>query len=103
MAVFVGPCPEGMEVCHRDGNASNNNLANLRYGTPVSNAKDKIEHGTLNRGERNGQAKLTEDAVKSIKSFLDEGWHQWFVAKLFGVSRAAIGLIVKGKNWSHVS
>lgn len=46
MAAFVGPCPEGMQVCHNDGNVSNPALSNLRYDTPVGNAADKIKHGT---------------------------------------------------------
>lgn len=44
---FVGPCPEGMECRHLDGNRTNNRLSNLKWGTPEENTQDKIEHGTL--------------------------------------------------------
>lgn len=43
---WVGPCPEGFEGCHGDGNPSNNVLSNLRWDTPRNNEHDKIKHGT---------------------------------------------------------
>jgi hypothetical protein len=46
MAAFVGPCPDGMEVCHNDGNHLNNRLENLRYGTRSDNQYDRVKHGT---------------------------------------------------------
>jgi hypothetical protein len=42
---FIGPRPTGMEVCHRDGNPANNELANLRYGTRSENVLDQVRHG----------------------------------------------------------
>lgn len=44
MLAFSGPCPEGMEICHEDGNGFNNHLDNLRYDTTQGNAIDRIEH-----------------------------------------------------------
>ena len=40
MLAFVGPCPEGMEVCHEDGNPKNNRLSNLKYDTHRNNMQD---------------------------------------------------------------
>lgn len=45
MLAFVGPCPEGMEVCHNDGNSHNNHLANLRYDTRSNNVLDNVRAG----------------------------------------------------------
>lgn len=45
MLAFVGPCPAGMEVRHMDGDPTNNQLSNLRYGTSKDNANDKKVHG----------------------------------------------------------
>lgn len=42
---FHGPRPVGLEVRHLDGNPLNNRPENLRYGTAVENALDRIEHG----------------------------------------------------------
>lgn len=43
---FIGPRPEGMQVCHGDGVGSNNALSNLRYDTASANEMDKVRHGT---------------------------------------------------------
>jgi hypothetical protein len=46
MQAFVGPCPEGMEVRHINGDAEDSRLANLAYGTHSENLRDKLRHGT---------------------------------------------------------
>ena len=43
---FIGARPEGMEVCHNDGNPANNHLDNLRYDTHSDNMLDSVRHGT---------------------------------------------------------
>jgi hypothetical protein len=42
---FLGPRPEGLVVRHLDGDTCNNNLTNLRYGTPSQNGRDTVRHG----------------------------------------------------------
>ena len=46
MLAFVGPAPEGMEVCHENGDKTDNRLVNLRYDTHSNNQKDQAKHGT---------------------------------------------------------
>lgn len=43
---FVGPCPDGMEGLHRDGNPANNRLSNLGWGTRKANMRDQVRHGS---------------------------------------------------------
>lgn len=43
---FIGPRPEGLQVCHNDGNSQNNHPSNLRYDTASANVRDSVEHGT---------------------------------------------------------
>lgn len=45
-AAFLGPRPDGMVVRHLDGDAGNNALLNLRYGTASENSFDQVRHGT---------------------------------------------------------
>lgn len=46
MLAFEGPCPEGKEVCHQDGERTNVALDNLYYGTRKQNVGDTVRHGT---------------------------------------------------------
>ena len=46
MLAFVGPRPEGLEVCHNNGDPTDNRPANLRYDTRSENRRDSVRHGT---------------------------------------------------------
>lgn len=46
LLAFVGPPPSGTEALHRDGDAGNNSLTNLRWGTKSENCRDQLRHGT---------------------------------------------------------
>lgn len=46
---FIGPCPEGQEVRHRDGVRTNPSLENLEYGTRSENIADAYIHGTRSK------------------------------------------------------
>jgi len=100
LLAFVGPCPEGMECCHNNGNPADNRLENLRWDTKSANQKDRILHGTTNRGSNSKQAKLTEEQVLEIYKSKDK---QTELAALFGVTNKAIHHIKSGKNWSWLT
>jgi len=65
LEVFVGPCPDGMECRHLDGNPQNNRLDNLAWGTPEENCEDREKHRTEESRARLGTAwrgkKLSEE------------------------------------------
>lgn len=46
LTAFVGPCPDGMEACHNNGDRGDARLANLRWDTPSNNQRDRRRHGT---------------------------------------------------------
>lgn len=98
-AAFIGPRPDGMEVCHCDGDNSNDAATNLRYDTHVGNEADKKLHGTYLYGERGSSAKLTEGQVREILASRRRGVD---LADKFGVTPAAISALRTGKNWKHV-
>lgn len=44
LEAFVGPCPEGMEACHNNGDPADNCLENLRWDTKSANMFDRSAH-----------------------------------------------------------
>lgn len=75
MLTFVGPCPDGMEVCHNNGNALDNRLENLRYDTRRANVCDQVEHGVHSMASKNrckhGHLKL---APNLTEGGMRNGW-----------------------------
>ncbi len=105
LETFVGPCPNGMQACHfPDRDKGNNALCNLRWGTPEENQYDRVLHGTDSRGEKNYNTRLTEDDVRHIRFMCSKGIRgtQVRLAEKYGISKYAISLIHKRKNWAHV-
>jgi hypothetical protein len=98
LEAFVGKCPKGLECCHNDGNCLNNHVNNLRWDTHKSNIHDRIIHGTSNRGERCGTAKLTLEQVKKIRK---DDRLQRIIAEEYGVKQSLISRIKNGVLWKH--
>ena len=98
LEAFVGKCPEGMECCHNDGDAFNNHVSNLRWDTHKSNIQDRIKHGTSNRGERCGTAKLTLEQVRAIRK---DDRLQRIIAKEYNIAESMISRIKNGIRWQH--
>lgn len=104
MLAFVGPCPEGMQVCHWDDNPRNNELSNLRYDTPKGNVADQIRNGIKGRalGSRNRLAKLTEGATLEIRSLVAAGLSYHEIAARFKVSYQTVYNIATYRTWKHI-
>lgn len=102
LEAFVGPCPEGMESRHLDGDPDNNKLDNLAWGTKLENHDDRRRHGNTPTGEKNHGAKLTERMVREIRELSTKGLSRNELGRRFGMSRAQISRIVTGVGWRHV-
>lgn len=96
---FLGPRPEGKQVCHENGLAHDDCLPNLRYDTPAGNNADKEKHGTVRRGERHEQSRLTEADVRRIKRGAEP---PELLAAELGVHWGHINNIRRGVRWAHV-
>ena len=87
---FIGPRPDGMDVCHTDGDMRNNRADNLRYDVRSENILDVYRVGKAWR-------KLTLDDMREIKGLLAAGYKGSDIAKLFSVSQSAVSAIKTGR------
>jgi hypothetical protein len=101
LEAFVGPCPPGCQCCHWDGVATNNRVANLRWGTPKDNADDTLRHGRRAVGAK-VRAKLTESQVLAIRRLSAQGCPTRELATRFGVSSQNVNLVVSRKTWRYL-
>lgn len=96
---FHGPCPEGMQAAHRNGNKLDCRAENLRWTTPLANSMDRIQHGTQAHGEGHGNARLTESAVREIRS---SSLSAIALAARHGVAVRTIYSVLQWRTWRHV-
>lgn len=52
LLAFVGPRPAGMQICHGNGDGTDNRLSNLRYGSASDNTFDMVRHGVHNNARK---------------------------------------------------
>jgi len=101
MATFVGPCPPGLVVAHRNGDPQDNRLSNLRYATREENAADAARHGTRAMGEAVGTSKLTEADVLEIRARRAERAED--LGAEFGVTMGSVRNIWARRRWGWLS
>lgn len=98
---WLGPA-NGLDVNHKNGIKTDNNLSNLEYCTRSENLQHAHDTGLINNtGERNGTAKLSDmEAARLLsakgKMLLREA------ASEFGVSGALVSKIWNGKLRKHL-
>lgn len=93
LETFIGPCPEGHEACHNDGNPSNNVLSNLRWGTKKSNALDREEH----RQEPHVTVRYTDQDRREALDLLQQGLTYFQIRQRLGMSPKTLWLLKKGQ------
>ena len=113
----VSPIPEGLCVLHRCDNPPCVNPEHLFLGTQQDNLADMVAKGRnqkgdrhssrlhperLCRGERHGQAKLTEASVLTIRAAYRAGGRVGQLARQFGVARQTITDILRNRRWTHL-
>ena len=101
---FIGEIPEGAHILHTCDNPACCNPEHLRPGTCAENMKDKVQKDRQAKGEGNGRAKLTDDAVLYIRRrYAEGGISMRALAREYDVSSVLISLVVRRKIWTHVA
>lgn len=95
---FVGPANR-RQCRHLNGNACDNRIENLKWGTCLENNHDKKTHGTERRGSRHQNSKLDESQVLKIRELFESGYSQTKISKLYNISLVQIHRIVHKKRW----
>lgn len=92
------------EAAHICGGGAKGCIArtHLVWKTRTENERDKILHGTSNRGERSAHAKLTNLQVKEMLPMLGKISDRR-LGKIYGVSGSTISEIRNGKRWAWLT
>lgn len=99
-----GPRPApGMHAAHRNGDSMDNTPDNLRWATPAENGYDRVQHGTVQRGEKHFRARLTQEQVNAIRAQLP-GTRGIIIrlAKEYGVVHGTIRAIRDNLTWREL-
>lgn len=99
LEAFVGPCPDGHESAHEDGNPRNNRIDNLTWKTPKQNNADKKKHGTNLEGELCPWSLLNNQQAIAVKQMLADGHSILVIANHFHVNRSVIQRIKLGHSY----
>jgi hypothetical protein len=98
--------PKGMDVCHTCDNPPCCNPAHLWIGTAKDNTRDMILKGRARYkampGEKHGNAKLTDAAVRRIRKMREKGQTLAQIGSFFGVTKHCIWHIVRRNAWKHI-
>jgi hypothetical protein len=103
---FLGAIPPDREVNHINGDRGDPRVENLEI---ISHASNILHAHRVTKtmwawpkGEAHWHAKLTENAVRAIRTLCEKPRMQREASRMFGVSRHTIQAILRGDTWSHV-
>ena len=109
---FLGPCPEGYEVAHKDHNRANARLDNLEYLTHADNVKASASAGRSMRGEAHNRAVIDEATARAIladyrpltqrtgRSQAPHGMAS--LARKYSTTLRVVRGLIHGETWKHL-
>ena len=119
--VYIGPIPNGLDVCHHCDNPACVNPAHLFAGTAKDNVRDMINKGRQQdyshqpcgddnpmrkhrnlprKGEKHHKCKLIDAVVLSIRADLNSSHAE--LARMHNVSSTTVMYIRQRKTWRHL-
>jgi hypothetical protein len=102
-ALHHGQSPGELHVLHKCDNPSCVNPLHLFLGTNADNVADKVAKGRAlgrdMRGARNGNARLSDEQVTTIRQRIAKGENNTRIAADYGVTHQLISRIRRGRSW----
>jgi hypothetical protein len=93
------PIKPGMRALHTCDNRPCFNPHHLYEGTAKRNSRDMVERGRSTTGEKQPNAKLTDDQVRAIRA---DTRSQRAIAAEYKITQPAVSMIKARKRWAHV-
>lgn len=97
-----GPVPDGMVVCHQCDNKLCINPDHLFIGTSQDNTADRHTKERDARGEVQGSAKLTNEAIREMRILHSQGVSQTRLGQIYDVTQSTVSRVVLRKGWKHI-
>jgi hypothetical protein len=101
-AAFIGPCPPGKEVNHRDGVKTHNSISNLEYVTRRENHRHAVVMHLHGVGSEKYNARVSERDVFIMRHLREFGVGYTELAKMYQLSLWPTMAICYGRSWKHV-
>lgn len=103
MLAFVGPCPEGLQVNHINGDKRDNRLVNLEYVTGSENMRHASAMGKLNHaGMRGPSRKVSDQDVLIMRALFERGLGIKELVRLSGLSNSQVRRIKNRETWTEI-
>lgn len=96
-SLFIGPIPDGLQVCHRCDNPRCSNPEHLFVSDQLGNMRDMITKGrkVFKQGEVHHSAKLTDAQVLAIRS---DSRANRLIAADYGIHKSYVNVIRRNKD-----
>lgn len=98
---FLGEIPNNLQVNHKNGVTTDNNIENLEIVTRSENALHCCHVLGKNIGSKSSNAKLSESDIPIIFDLSNGGLTQREIAAYFHVHQSTVSYILSGHIWSH--
>lgn len=98
-----GPIPKFSVTRHKCDTPLCVNPNHLELGTQKDNINDKVVRNRQAKGSTNGQSRLNESLVLTIRKLYNTGEYTFLdLANKFNVHYSNIGYIINRKTWRHI-
>ena len=107
VALAYLPNQQGLpHINHKDGDPTNNHVNNLEWCDAAANARHAVASGLTKMpkqtGAENSQSKLTETAVREMRTAHASGENCAAIARRLSLNPKTVWDIVHRKRWAHI-